>query len=62
MGSCAGTSLVTSDVGLAPKENLGGSDALSPVDGAAAAGAPNEKPANGLEGCNAFVCVGSTGF
>lgn len=59
-GSCAGTSLVTSD--LAPKENFGGSDAFPPVVGAAAVGVPNEKPANGLGGCDAFVCVGSTGF
>lgn len=61
-GSCTGISLVTSDVGLAPKVNLGGSDALPPVVGAAAADAPNEKPANGLGGCDAAVCVDSIGF
>lgn len=56
-GSCTDTSLVTSDVGLAPKVNLGGSDALPPV-----VGAPNENPANGLGGCDAVVCVDSVGF
>lgn len=61
-GSCTDTSLVTSDVGLAPKVNLGGLDALPPVVGAAAAGAPNGKPANGLGGCDAVVCVDSVGF